>query len=251
METIQEYGEHCLELGYHGTCESNLPSIFAKGLCVPGRSSGVGVANGSALGVGVYLTPAGEHVTSQGYLCGSSKMLVCGIIDPTLSQPSGADLDCTPTRTAESRRFVWRGGCLAHRVHRRPAAVAAAAAEAKEADGRRRGDILKAGCATVVFQDKLVAPLFVADPAGPYQAETSEQGEYLRRLGTPSLQNRKRQPPMLGKRRCWDSAAEQGVWLIGSAERDRCARELKRRLHRKLRNADRATARAEKLDLCC
>merc|ERR1719265_1039803 len=43
-----------LRLGYHGTKMSSLPSIYEKGLLIPGQGNDICVANGSAYGLGVY-----------------------------------------------------------------------------------------------------------------------------------------------------------------------------------------------------
>jgi hypothetical protein len=47
---------HKVTLGYHGTRSVNLPSICKHGLVVPGTLPHVKVANGSAYGIGIYLS---------------------------------------------------------------------------------------------------------------------------------------------------------------------------------------------------
>ncbi len=59
---VQEQKETAVvpDYGYHGTRVANIPSILTTGLKVPGADSGVGVANGSAHGVGIYTGMPGE-----------------------------------------------------------------------------------------------------------------------------------------------------------------------------------------------
>ena len=54
MKEQKETGPALPDYGYHGTKVANIPSILSTGLKVPGQKSGVGVANGSAHGVGIY-----------------------------------------------------------------------------------------------------------------------------------------------------------------------------------------------------
>lgn len=64
-------------LCYHGTDIKNFPSIYQKGLLVPGSDTGIQVVNGSAFGKGIYLatTPS----VSLGYVrpYNANEMIVC------------------------------------------------------------------------------------------------------------------------------------------------------------------------------
>lgn len=66
-------------LAFHGTPSANIPSILERGLLVPGNGNDVRVANGSALGVGIYT--AQQPGASLGYCKGSSQMLALGVLD--------------------------------------------------------------------------------------------------------------------------------------------------------------------------
>jgi hypothetical protein len=68
-----------LVLGYHGTRRENYPSIFARGLLIPGKGNGVPVANGSAYGRGIYTAAAGQAQMSKTY-SRCDGMLVCGVL---------------------------------------------------------------------------------------------------------------------------------------------------------------------------
>jgi len=68
-----------LVLGYHGTRRENYPSIFARGLLIPGKGKGVSVANGSCYGRGIYTAAAGQAQMSKTY-SRRDGMLVCGVL---------------------------------------------------------------------------------------------------------------------------------------------------------------------------
>lgn len=64
-------------LCYHGTDIKNFPSIYQKGLLVPGSDTGIKVVNGSAFGKGIYL--ATSPSVSLGYVrpYDANEMIVC------------------------------------------------------------------------------------------------------------------------------------------------------------------------------
>lgn len=62
---------------FHGTRAHNVSSIVTAGLVVPG-SHGVEVANGSAYGVGIYLSSSAEY--SVGFSAGEGRLLVCAAL---------------------------------------------------------------------------------------------------------------------------------------------------------------------------
>merc|ERR1712178_446105 len=74
-----------LKPGYHGTNVSSLPSIYEKGLLIPGNDNGVHVANGSAHGLGVYTARVSAPSLSWGFCRAPTpmerRMVVCGILD--------------------------------------------------------------------------------------------------------------------------------------------------------------------------
>mmetsp|Transcript_122456 Transcript_122456/g.305756 ORF Transcript_122456/g.305756 Transcript_122456/m.305756 type:complete len:485 (-) Transcript_122456:226-1680(-) len=266
LDTIRRYGQDPLVLGYHGTPERNLSSIFEHGLLVPGRCPGsrVRVANGSAHGLGIYLAEEGAHALSATFLKGSAKMLICGVVDTTLL-PS---LDERPLESESERSvpvhrrpsFVCRGRQVAHRIHRptvaklqkRQAVKAAQVQHTRRFIGRQvlgaeNEHLRHAGNAMVVFRRAHVAPLFVAD--GTAGGRVEPQGEaYTRwgRCGAGARSNRQGQPAMVGTRRCWDGNLGEAVWVTVPAEASRHATALKRRFVRRLRDVQRAACRDEK-----
>jgi len=250
LEMVETYGVQTVTLGYHGTAECNLPSVFRRGLVAGRKGSDVPVANGSQLGLGIYLAEEGAHTLSQGFLKGSSKMLLCGVVDTTtvrLAEKPQQD----KSEEVPKARALRRGGVLAHRQHRRPAVSAAVAFQRWQAPrpgvsqkpqflGRHQLDaenehLRHVGTAMVVSKEALVAPLFVADSMGAMEvASEDHSGIDLRPPG-----NHVERPVFVGTRRCWDGDAEV-------AERDRHAIRVKRRLTRKKRDVGRSALYAEK-----
>lgn len=74
-----------LRPGYHGTDASALPSIYKKGLLIPGQDNGICVANGSAHGLGVYTAKVNAPALSWNFCRAPTpmqrRMVVCGILD--------------------------------------------------------------------------------------------------------------------------------------------------------------------------
>ncbi|CAE7783181.1 unnamed protein product, partial [Symbiodinium sp. CCMP2456] len=67
---------------FHGTDEANLPSIYAKGLLVPGGEQGVRVAHGASHGNGIYTAKTQNPGLSFGFCRGTRRpLLVCGVLD--------------------------------------------------------------------------------------------------------------------------------------------------------------------------
>merc|ERR1711972_413579 len=57
-----------LKPAYHGTNVANLPSIYDKGLLIPGeRGNGIRIANGSVRGVGIYTATVCNPALSWGF----------------------------------------------------------------------------------------------------------------------------------------------------------------------------------------
>uniref|UniRef100_A0A7S2Q9G7 PARP catalytic domain-containing protein n=1 Tax=Zooxanthella nutricula TaxID=1333877 RepID=A0A7S2Q9G7_9DINO len=257
LEALDTYGENALVLGYHGTREDNLGSIFDRGFLLPGRY-GVRVANGNAHGRGIYVAEEGAHTLSQHFLGGSSKMLVCGVIDSTLAPHEAARQD-----SSVWPKYTWRAGLLAHRAHRPSAAKAERARRRRAAKqqpalrggvafGAEHACVRHAGNAMVIFRPEHVAPLFVADggstvgaefraAAVPYDSRQFLQGD---RAGGAC--NRADQPLRIGTRRCWNTERFSAVWLPGAAETTGHAIRAKRRLVCKARDMQRAAMRLDK-----
>lgn len=250
LDMVQSYGLQALTLGYHGTAERNLPSIFRRGLVAGRKGTDVPVKNGSAHGRGIYIAEAGAHWLSQSFTEGSSKMLICGIVDTTTVPLEEEQLPkVSIPRRSETRGF--------HRRHRRPVVSAAVAFQRQAARPQLlRGHQLHAenkhlrhvGNAMVVSLEALVAPLFVADPMGAYDDDLAigitSEGNSSIDLRPPK--NHVERPMLVGTRRCWDGEAGAVIWLPPVAERDRHAVIVKRRWARKKRHVERSALYAEK-----
>eukprot|EP00929_Paragymnodinium_shiwhaense_P028131 TRINITY_DN16372_c0_g1_i1.p1 TRINITY_DN16372_c0_g1~~TRINITY_DN16372_c0_g1_i1.p1 ORF type:complete len:523 (-),score=80.77 TRINITY_DN16372_c0_g1_i1:374-1942(-) len=65
---------------WHGTRKEVYPSIFASGLRIPGKGSGLRVVNGSAYGRGIYTAALHNPSMSCGY-SDSKSLIACAIID--------------------------------------------------------------------------------------------------------------------------------------------------------------------------
>eukprot|EP00747_Dinoflagellata_sp_TGD_P189194 gnl/TRDRNA2_/TRDRNA2_49194_c0_seq1.p1 gnl/TRDRNA2_/TRDRNA2_49194_c0~~gnl/TRDRNA2_/TRDRNA2_49194_c0_seq1.p1 ORF type:complete len:506 (+),score=60.12 gnl/TRDRNA2_/TRDRNA2_49194_c0_seq1:75-1592(+) len=75
QEVKKKDKSNCPLMLFHGTASGNMQSIIRRGLLIPGRTSGIKVANGSAHGVGVYT--ARSPSLSLGYCRGHTQMLCC------------------------------------------------------------------------------------------------------------------------------------------------------------------------------
>jgi len=146
-----------LVLGYHGTARKNYPSIFARGLLIPGEKNGLRVANGSAYGNGIYTASAGEAPMSKSYIrCDS--MLVCGVLRHRDGDAAGTE----PADAASVRAAVeWRIG----RPPKRPSGWTSASSYQPPTSSQqgvvRDGAVADHGRFMVTFDEACVAPLFV------------------------------------------------------------------------------------------
>ena len=94
-----------LQPALHGTNESNLTSIYSRGLLIPGSDSGVKVANGSVHGVGIYTAYVESASLSWSYARGERRpILVCGVLDPRKNAKSYCAKD-EVTYTCSARIF--------------------------------------------------------------------------------------------------------------------------------------------------
>jgi len=157
---LKECGEEVPLPTYHGTKEENFPSIMSRGLIIPGKH-GVTVTHGSAHGLGVYTASLGNAWLSK-FFCDSDSFLVCGVAEEKAT-PTAAPT-AAPAAAASSLGQVQKGPHF-HRSHHRP--VAASVAGAPKTMGhlqvhKETPNIRHVGGAVVVFDEKKVAPLFVA-----------------------------------------------------------------------------------------
>ncbi|CAE7410406.1 unnamed protein product [Symbiodinium sp. CCMP2592] len=85
-----------LQPALHGTNQSNLGSIYSRGLLIPGNHNGLRVVNGSAYGLGIYTAYVQNASMSMNYSRGPLRpVLVCGVIDEKsgATQPMGRSGD--------------------------------------------------------------------------------------------------------------------------------------------------------------
>merc|ERR1712227_162071 len=92
LAACNEHGQKSLVLGYHGTPSRNHESIFRQGFMLPGKN-GVRIANGNAHGRGIYIAEKGAHYLSMSFLKGDNQMLICGVVDNTLTEVESSDAD--------------------------------------------------------------------------------------------------------------------------------------------------------------
>lgn len=80
--TLYELSDHPMKVcfTFHGTPESNLPSIYEHGLVIPGRGNNVLIANGAAHGHGIYTANGNAPWLAARFCGGSDKMLVCAVL---------------------------------------------------------------------------------------------------------------------------------------------------------------------------
>jgi len=117
---------YSLRPAFHGTKEENLQSILARGLLIPGDGNEIGVANGSAHGLGIYVGKLGVDGCRLSFgFCMGGPMLVCGVIDDAI--PVSNQLGSFHV-SAESKR------------------------------------VKHVGSAMVIFESSCVVPLFVVRP---------------------------------------------------------------------------------------
>lgn len=145
---------------YHGTKAENFGSIQERGLLVP-THGGVTVVNGSANGVGVYTARLGSASLSKGF-APDGKMLVCAVADPKddkLAPPASAASGPAPQKWTGTRV---PGGQRYHRITQKATEASSSAAPGRTVC-RESNHVRYARDAVVVFDERCVAPLFVAE----------------------------------------------------------------------------------------
>uniref|UniRef100_A0A6U6HQ36 PARP catalytic domain-containing protein n=1 Tax=Zooxanthella nutricula TaxID=1333877 RepID=A0A6U6HQ36_9DINO len=164
------------DFGYHGTRRRKFPSVFRRGLLVPGPRS-VPVLHGSEHGVGIYTAMPGAAWLSR-IFCDSPDMLVCGVV--TQLAPERARKAAALPARSRPMPCQWLRGRAANRNHHRPAPAPKAAPKVATGAPRRIGHlsvgrddhvIREDVGIRVVFDSSYVAPLFVAQGAGRQEVE--------------------------------------------------------------------------------
>ncbi|CAE6936583.1 unnamed protein product [Symbiodinium natans] len=106
----QKQGNLCAV--FHGTDQANLPSIYEKGLLVPGGGKGVSVRNGASHGNGIYTAKTHNPALSFGFCRGETRpMLVCGVLDDAVALARPYKLG-NHTVTAESQHVRHVGDAI-------------------------------------------------------------------------------------------------------------------------------------------
>jgi hypothetical protein len=117
--------EEDIPLVFHGTCVHNMDSICSRGLLVPNPAvNGVGVANGSAMGVGIYTSRDANY--SVGYASATS----CTIFACAALTTGAHHYDCSM---------------------------------ASSGPGSNRPDVVQSGSVVVLNREDRVLPLFLID----------------------------------------------------------------------------------------
>lgn len=156
---------HSISIGYHGTKKGNLSAIARNGLMVPGKASGIGIANGSAHGIGVYTARLGQAALSKRF-SDTGAVFVCAICD-TSSRTD--DFVPSAVRVMRNDDFPKRRYIGNHNVK-------------QESD-----EVLHVGHAMVVFEDRCIVPLFLASPSRPCVPKTSSGYEPAQQVGRRRL----------------------------------------------------------------
>eukprot|EP00930_Biecheleria_cincta_P018345 TRINITY_DN14324_c0_g5_i1.p1 TRINITY_DN14324_c0_g5~~TRINITY_DN14324_c0_g5_i1.p1 ORF type:complete len:737 (+),score=90.83 TRINITY_DN14324_c0_g5_i1:82-2292(+) len=123
MESSQNGGNTIVPT-YHGSNSANYPSIFERGLLIPGRRNELKIVHGAAHGRGIYTAQVNAPDLSRGF-CTEPKMLVCGVAD-------------------DAQALLSTAACGSQRISAQSNAI------------RHVGD------AVVVFDEKRVVPLYQA-----------------------------------------------------------------------------------------
>jgi len=74
-----------LRPAFHGTRTSNLPSIFDRGLLIPGIGNTLKVVHGAAHGRGIYAAKVYNPFLSAGFATGIAGMLVVAVLDDAVA----------------------------------------------------------------------------------------------------------------------------------------------------------------------
>lgn len=97
---------------FHGTRESNIPSILEQGLLIPGRGNKLRVVNGSAHGLGIYTAKVHNPRLSAGFagFCPQG-MLVVGVLDDAVMHSARKRLG-NYSVGAESKEIIHVGDAM-------------------------------------------------------------------------------------------------------------------------------------------
>merc|ERR1712224_208175 len=227
---------------YHGTAAKNISSISSRGLLIPGHGD-VRVAHGSAHGVGIYTAKLGSSMLSKGF-CDSDKLFVCGVIDAK----GEAATQCAFQRLSRH-----------HRQHRKPAAWKSQPAPMM---GRfmvhKESNLVRhVGSAMVVFDERNVAPLFVASgiirhTVSRWRIPNRSQCLVSQASVTPQRELNAKSIAqggfaMVGRHQALMQETNEIVWLPPDVEEKISAKKVKRRIEHKRKDIQRRADREEKL----
>mmetsp|Transcript_60376 Transcript_60376/g.155606 ORF Transcript_60376/g.155606 Transcript_60376/m.155606 type:complete len:459 (+) Transcript_60376:72-1448(+) len=245
--------KHKLMVGYHGTKEKNIGSIARRGLLVPNHEeNGVKVANGSAHGVGVYTAQLGSASLSLGF-CDSRSLFVCAICDT--SRELGESETWTQPRWTPSSTVVQTVFPVQTLLPRR----------SNHKVTRGSEEVIHAGSAMVVFDERFVVPLFLCTlPPEAAEPDTDAGAPPKLRAPAPLPRRHWEAPQQVGRRRIavpldgcdgvlfpQARSQRQGdtVWLTPKPLASRSAhdREVKRRATRRREDGQRRKCREWKL----
>jgi len=233
MEAAQQLSnpDEQLIATYHGTNSDNFQSIQQKGLLVPGHG-GVSVANGSAHGVGVYTAKLGSSRLSKNFCQGGDKMFVCAVADP-----KGEKLAAPASALRAVQKWIGTsqpGGQRYHRNHHKAAGAPASSKIGNQVGHRERNHVRHVGDAVVVFDERCVTPLLVAN--GIKEGGSFSTTSFAGNVAKPGAVLATRQVKV----------GEQHFWVPPEEDRWRKGMLVRRVMNTKARDADRRLAREEK-----
>lgn len=273
LSVLELYGQEALVLCYHGTAERNLNSIFERGLLTGGRHKNVRIQHGAAYGSGIYVAKEDNHQMSMAYTHGSTKLLVCGVVDSTrVPSPTERDQDdvrvCSVNGKRKESKYTSRGGITcAHREHRKHAAQPPKGSQrisrkmrssnmSKNDDSLKDDNVVNYPGFMVVRNENHVMPLFVADRTEPWCDDYIWEGLHKPdRCPTdyedPALfhicNNRVSSLRRAGRQQVLHEGSV--LWLTTGERPSKLVREVKRRYVKRLQTRARAEQRHAKEEM--
>lgn len=88
---------------FHGSDAKNYPSIFERGLLIPGQGNELKVVHGAAHGTGIYTADVHSPSLSRGF-CSMPRMLVCGVLDD--AEPAFGEQYCGRFQVSAASKAV-------------------------------------------------------------------------------------------------------------------------------------------------
>jgi hypothetical protein len=243
-----------IQLGWHGTREANIDSIFNRGLIIPGHG-GVTVRNGSAYGVGIY-TATGDNPSLSRAYCDSDKMILVGVVNDEgkldeqeedtveVKQTSGRSNRKKKKKNSGCRAFGTRGNCVRkqHREHRRPMK------QQQHGQAKPRSKTVEQYSGfRVIFDGNYVSPLAVVsvgrNACGPSPG-SGVSGLYQVTIRPPVAK-----PVWVGRRRTQVDGTGSITWIPPEPVKNMHAIKVRRRHNAKCRDQKRKGARINKRSL--